>query len=495
MTAKRRGDLYFIEDNNESTASANSCTSEIENWHNRYGHLNEKNLKQLILKNLVNGMSFDSSEQLTFCETCVLGKHSATTFPQKSLTKSDKILELIHSDVYGPMRVQSIGGATYFVTFIDDKSRYVEVFFLKSKSEAKKSFLKFKNCAENQAEKKILRTDNGLEYCGAEFTEEIEQAGIKRQRTVAHTPQQNGIAERMNRTLVEMARCLLIKSKLPPRFWAEAIATSAYIRNRSPSRSLDDSTPFESKFGYKANVSTLRTFGCRAYALNKDPGRSKLDPKSKLCIFVGYCDDSKAYRLWDPETRKIIKSRDVIFNEEDKGLPIAEKQEDFLEFQVYFRDFETNPSEDDIIEAEPEIHHDNTEQDQQESETNFPSEYDSAEDEKLIRQNETEDQQESEINHRNENVEIEKQEPQPVEIKRGPGRPKNIKTGERGRPPKQYKMIQVENVKVEANLIESEAFDPTVEEAINGPRAKEWREAMQFEFDSLKKCNAWTLVD
>lgn len=155
LTAKRRGDLHYIEDN-ESAASANLCTSEIENWHNRYGHLNEKNLKQLISKSLVEGMSFDSCEQLPFCETCVLGKQSATPFPQKSLTKSENILELIYSDVCGPMRVQSIGGATYFVTFIDDKSRYVEVFFLKAKSEVKKLFLKFKNCAENQAERKIM---------------------------------------------------------------------------------------------------------------------------------------------------------------------------------------------------------------------------------------------------------------------------------------------------------------------------------------------------
>lgn len=111
------------------------------------------------------------------------------------------MLELVHSDVCDPMRTKSIGGAAYFATFIDDTSRWVDVYFLKSKSDVKEAFLKYKALIENQTECRIkaLRTDNGFEYCGPEFTKE-EEAGIRRERTIAHTPQQNGTAERMNRT-------------------------------------------------------------------------------------------------------------------------------------------------------------------------------------------------------------------------------------------------------------------------------------------------------
>lgn len=295
----------------------------------------------------------------------------------------------------------------------------------------------------------------------------------------------------MNRTLVEMARCLLIKSNLPPSFWAEAIATAAYIRNRSPSRSLDDSTPFETRFGYKADVSNLKIFGCKAYALNKDPGRSKLGPKSKPCVFVGYCDDSKAYRLWDPESRKIIKSRDVIFNEESRGSPTSEKQENFMEFQIYFREFETNPRND-----EPEIQPENVHEDQQKSEMNPEIDFDDIiDDHKFIPQNDINEDQEFGIDSQHEIDDSERDQELEVQIKRGPGRPEIVKTGNRGRPSKRYQMVKVENVKEETNLIEYDVLDPTIEEAIGGPHAREWREAMQLEFDSLQKSDAWVLVE
>ena len=477
VKAERRGDLYYVEEITESTAAANSKTSELEKWHNRYGHLNEKDLKKLISKDMVKGVSLDSFAKMPFCEICVLGKQSATPFPQVSLTKSDKLLELVHSDVCGPMRTRSIGGAVSFVTFIDDKSRYVDVFFLKAKSEVKECFLKYKALAENETECQIktLRTDNGLEYCGAELTKEIEQAGIRRERTVAHTPQQNGVAERMNRTLVEMARCLLIKSNLPPSFWAEAIATAAYIRNRCPSRNLDEITPFEARFGHKPDVSNLRTFGCKAYALNKEPGRSKLGPKSKPCIFMGYSDESKAYRLWDPAGRKIIKSRDVIFNEESKGLPNLSKQENFLEFEVYFSPPQVNLSgrEDTDAGVEAEI--------QQEPENQIQAEDNGPE------------EQEEPFHRALDEV-------QPTQIKRGPGRPTKIKTGGCGRPRKRYNMVPAQdNLKTdarhEANLVSNKIVDPTVEEAMAGPHAKEWKKAMQSEFDALQRCNAWLLVE
>lgn len=195
--------------------------------------------------------------------------------------------------------------------------------------------MKYKSLVENQKDCKIkiLRSDNGLEYSGKSFNQALEKAGIKREYTVPHTSRQNRVAERMNRTLVEMARCLLSQANLPDEFWTKAVSTAAYIRNRCPTKALGNMTPFESWFGRKPNVSHFRTFGCKAYVLNKIPTKGKLKPKSKEHIFFGYATDAKTYRLWDPESRKVIKSRDIKVIDEfirtTDQVPMA--KEDYVE--------------------------------------------------------------------------------------------------------------------------------------------------------------------
>ena len=239
-------------------------------------------------------------------------------FANNSESRNYKILDLIHSDVCGPIRKESIGGNRYFVTFIDEKSGFVEVYFLKTKNQVKDCFLDYKAYNENQKNKKIkiLRTDNGLEYWGGDFEQFLKNSGIKREFSTPYTPQQNGKAERMNRTLQEMARCMLLESGLPEFFWAEATQTAAYIRNRCTSRSTSsDATPYEIWYGSKPIVSHFKIFGAQAFVLNKNPNLGKFDPKSNECIFVGYSRESKAYMLWDPSQKKLIVSRDVEFIE------------------------------------------------------------------------------------------------------------------------------------------------------------------------------------
>src|SRR5207249_5721498 len=144
-------------------------------------------------------------------------------------------------DVARPKRTKSLNGARYFVVFVDDKSRMSEVRFLREKGEAYEAFVSFKNLVENQTGRRIktVMSDNGLEFCNKRFDELLQKSGIKRRLTIPHTPQQNGVAERMIRTLVDKARCLMIQSGLPPSFWAEAVATANHIHNRCPTRSLD----------------------------------------------------------------------------------------------------------------------------------------------------------------------------------------------------------------------------------------------------------------
>lgn len=129
VIAEQRGDLYFFEDVIESAAMAKLKVNETEGWHKRYGHLNEKDLKRLVSKEMVQGIQLKQMEQMPTCETCIRGKLCALPFPQQSSSKSEEMLELVHSDVCGPMRTRSMGGAVYFATFIDDKSKWVDIPF------------------------------------------------------------------------------------------------------------------------------------------------------------------------------------------------------------------------------------------------------------------------------------------------------------------------------------------------------------------------------
>lgn len=305
--AQKLGNLYYVRENREQeTAMFALFSNDLLLWHMRYGHLNENDLKKLVRMDMVKGL-FKSKGEMPFCDICVKCKQTVLPFKASTNKKVVKTLDLVHSDVCGPMQTLSNGGSRYFITFIDECTNWVEVYFLKSKAEAKEAFQKYRAKVEKQTERKIkcLRTDNGLEYCSKDFDRMLEANGIRREKSSAYTPQQNGTAERMNRTLVDIARSMLHSSTLLKGFWAEAVSTAAYLRNRCPSKKLDSNTPFECWYGYKPNVSYFKTFGCKAFMLLKRPGRDKFEPRAKECIFIGYSRESKAYRLWDPKKRKV----------------------------------------------------------------------------------------------------------------------------------------------------------------------------------------------
>lgn len=315
MFADRINGLYYVKEQFETSAiMTEPKVADLNTWHQRLGHLNERDLKRLIAEEKIVRSTVHQGEKLQACETCLKGKLTSTPFPKKS-TPCQGMLEIIHTDVCGPMRTNSLGGARYFATFVDDSTGWGEVYFLKQKNEVLPAFKNFKAMAETQTGKKIkcVQSDNGREYCSKEFDIFLESLVILRRLTVAYTPQQNGVAERRNRTLLDMARCLLIHANLPPTFWAEAISTSNHIRNRCPSARIQGKIPFELWMGEKTDISYLRTFGCRAYMLDKSPGKGKFDARSKECIFVGYSKEAKAYRVWLPNERKIQVSRDVVF--------------------------------------------------------------------------------------------------------------------------------------------------------------------------------------
>ncbi|MCO5583107.1 hypothetical protein L7F22_037015 [Adiantum nelumboides] len=215
------------------------------------------------------------------------------------------------------MRATSFGGHLYFATFIDDFTRFCWVFGLKEKSDVFLAFRKFVLMAENACERKLvtLRTDRGGEYMSHEFSAFMHSHGIVHQCTTPYTPQQNGVAERRNRTLMEMARCMLKSKDLSSRFWLEAAMCANYVRNRCPIKALKSMIAYEAWNGRVPVVTHMRIFGSLAYVHVPAHQRHKLEAKALKCIFVGYSSESKGYQLYVPSTQKIIESQDVIFDE------------------------------------------------------------------------------------------------------------------------------------------------------------------------------------
>ena len=338
---RKHGKLFKLNTSPHEICSIATTTRSPEIWHNRYGHLSYENLK--LVRNMVEGIDFDQRDIVYFdghCEGCIFGKHSNFPFPKISSTKSTQTLELVHSDVCGPMSIQSIGGSRYVMLIIDDYSRYIMAYILKHKSDAFQRFKEFATLVENQFGRRIkkLWSDNGGEYVSNEFRNYLKSVGIAYEETIPYCPQQNGVAERSNRTIIEVARSMLYHAHLPLRFWAEAVATAVYIRNRSPTSCIKGATPFERWTRKLPNVENLRVFGCTAYAKIPDEKRKKLDAKSLKCVFVGYPEGKKGYKLYNPATRKMITSRDVIFAESEfEYRGVTENEPDELLPEMWFK--------------------------------------------------------------------------------------------------------------------------------------------------------------
>ena len=211
----------------------------------------------------------------------------------------------------------SHGGSRYFITFTDDYSRYSMTYFLKKKSEALE---KFKETAENETgvKNKALRSDRGGGYLSQEFKDYFKQCGIRSESTAAYSPQQNGVAERLNRTLVEATRSMMHQSGLSHSFWAEAVSTATYVRNRMVTTALEcGKTPYQLWHGEKSNLEHIRVFGCAVYVHVPDGERRKLDKKAQKLRFIGYTKTAGNYRVWDELKQKCYIRHDVIFNEND----------------------------------------------------------------------------------------------------------------------------------------------------------------------------------
>ena len=412
---------------------------DINLWHQRLGHLNKDDVKRTI------GCEDNLKE---VCETCALGKQTSKPVPKETQNKSQKPLELVYSDILGPFEIPSLNGSRYAITFVDEYSKYSVVKFMSKKSEALE---KFKEYVAESGSPRRLRTDNGAEYTAKKFTDYCRDSKIKQEYTVPETPQQNGVAERFNRTLVEMGRSLLIQAKLPKRYWVRALSTAAHIRNLTVTANSQGKSPFELFTGKPPRRNHLRVFGCTAYVMKRKINLTKLDLRSVKAKFIGYDDRSTAYILQEFDSKKVIKARNVIFRESEIQS-FSAKETISLE----------NPN---LVSPNMDFYDDRS----KDEDTKIPVQGGVGENNAAIPVVQNQFEVEGDPNENE------------VPLPRG---------SRNRRPPERYGLPYTFNTTKE-DVQEPKSYN----EAVNSPQAENWRKAMQTEYNSLMDNNTWTLVN
>ncbi|GJW39168.1 retrovirus-related pol polyprotein from transposon TNT 1-94 [Tanacetum coccineum] len=322
LTGSRDLNLYTISIS-EMAASSPVClmsratSTKSWLWHRRLSHLNFGTINQLTSNDLVDGLPKLKYTKDHLCSACEQGKSKKASLPPKLVPSTESKLELLHMDLCGPMRVASINGKKYILVIVDDYSRYTWVYFLRTKDEAPDMIIDFVNQVQRNLKAQILtiRTDNGTEFKNEKLRSFYAKLGIVHKTSIARTPQQNGVVERRNRTLVEAARTMLIFSKAPEFLWAEAIATACFTQNRSIVHTRHNKTPYELIRGRKPNIQYFHVFGSLCYPTNDRDDLGKMKPKADIGIFIGYSESSRGFRIYNRRTKKIMETIHVKFDE------------------------------------------------------------------------------------------------------------------------------------------------------------------------------------
>jgi hypothetical protein len=246
-----------------------------------------------------------------------IGKQVGAHHLHKNIMTSDRPLELLHMDLFGPIAYISIGGSKYCLVIMDDYSRFTWVFFLQEKSQTQETLKRFLRRAQNEFGLRIkkIRSDNGTEFRNSQIEGFLEEEGIKHEFSSPYTPQQNGVVERKNRTLLDMARTMLDEYKTPDRFWAEATNTACYSINRLYLHQILKKISYELLTGKKPKVSYFRVFGSKYFILIKIGRNSKFAPKAVEGFLLGYDSNTRAYRVFNKSTGLVEVSCDIVFDE------------------------------------------------------------------------------------------------------------------------------------------------------------------------------------
>lgn len=328
VVADKINNLYCIKSFltvNEIFAHSIKLTQK-EKWHRALGHVNFQYLNKLINNKLVDGLPDKIESMEMKCSNCIKSKMTNVPF-ENNRTKTTEILELIHTDLNGPHNLTGFGGEKYFLTFIDDYSKCTRIFCIKSKAEVASCFIEFVNLVENKFNKTIkkIQCDNGREYLNKDIYNFIRQKGIELLPCPPYVHELNGVAERYNRSAMDIGRCLMREANIHRRYWPEAIKTAAYLKNRTIANTVENKTPYEIFFGIKPNVKHLKIYGSKVFVRVPEVLRkSKWDDKAQEGILVGYNENS--YRVL--VNNRIMNARHVQVIEDNTELICLEKLDD-----------------------------------------------------------------------------------------------------------------------------------------------------------------------
>ncbi|GJP45172.1 hypothetical protein CLOM_g4594 [Closterium sp. NIES-68] len=456
-------------------ASSKSGEADWETWHERLCHVNFSMLQKLVKDGSLKGLEVKGGvKEIRSCPTCLETKFSK--FPFNSTTGPAKTpLALVHMDVVGPTRAPSLSGSRYFLTIVDDHTRAVWVYPLKSKGEVAAAVLKeWMPRAQRECgyKVKVIRSDNGGEFIGADFEGELKRKGIQHQLTVPYNPQQNGVAERFNRTLQEGARTLLGRAGLPDPFWVSALRQVALVKNRVLATVGDKEwIPYTKWYGSAPAVNMLRAFGCMVVFHVPKEKRGKLEASGRWGVHLGIAKDHKAWLLWDLTTQKLTVSRDVKFLES-------------LYYKEWKQQQQKLPSTPLVVEV------DEVQQPSRQVEVAVSEEEMSGV---------TEEGGAAEVEQQQQQHESPPRVPHPPERPRRDVRPPvRLTYGGRGKP----NVVQAGSVveQIEEDEIAHCYWAPipepkTREEALNGPNGEKWKASEDEEFGSLIENETWDLCD
>ncbi|WVZ88848.1 hypothetical protein U9M48_035316 [Paspalum notatum var. saurae] len=328
---------------NHTSVSGPACclvaspSTDIWKWHSRLGHLSFDLLVRLSSMGLIRGLPKLRNEKDLVCHPCRHGKMVAASHIPVSQVMTSFLAELLHMDTVGPARVDSVSGKWYVLVVVDDFSRFSWIFFMEFKDEAfgfvRDLVLRLRN--ESHKAMRAIRSDNSREFRNSRFENFYRDLGLEHQFSSPYTPPQNGVVERKNCTLVEMARTMLDEHRSPRHFWAEALNTACYIVNRIFLRAFLGKTSYELRFGRQSSVKHLRAFGCRCFVLKKAEHLDKFESRYLDVIFLGYASSSRAFRVWILEAKQVVETCEVSF---DETLPCTT-----LAFELSGDDEESTP--------------------------------------------------------------------------------------------------------------------------------------------------------
>jgi len=489
-----RGNLYYLSTSTteEATGDSVALVADLNLWHQRLAHVHVDGIRDMVRNGVVEGVKVDLKKNIDRCKGCVYGKITRAPIPRSRGARATRVLELVHTDVCVKFPVPSLGGSLSFVSFIDDCSRYSWVYPILHKNDVFGVFKKWLAMVEKSHDKdlKVLQSDNGGEYISKEMLGYLENRGIRHKPTTPRNPYQNGVAERLNRTLKELIRSMLHHRSLPKKFWAEALNVAVHVRNRVTTRGLGPkTTPFEVLFGRKPNLSYLRVFGSRCWYRVGHQQVDKLDRRAREAVMIGYARGIRGYKLWDIAEEKVVVSRDVVFDEFNSFYERARKKsvspvmnsgassdgergselglDDEPGSSDLDSDLEGTSTQDDH--AVDEVMHD------ADSIADDPEDPDYAPDTDSLAPDPAHEEMPEELQ---------------VTAKQIPPEPARRSAREKRSPGEWWK-----GNKATALISAGVSADPrTFAEALNGPHGKAWMDSMQSEYDSLIENGCWELV-